>query len=71
METMKQTEPVESSSVGKTHVNIPNPWSKVKMDAGLKKLKYLLGELKECGKIGSKYTYTKQCIYIYIYKLLN
>lgn len=55
MEAMKQTEPVDSSSVGKTHVNIPNPWSKVKMDAGLKKLKYLLGELKECGKIGSKY----------------
>jgi hypothetical protein len=26
METMKQTEPVESSAVGKTHVNIPNPW---------------------------------------------
>ncbi|VDI09455.1 coiled-coil domain-containing protein 14 [Mytilus galloprovincialis] len=35
-----------------THANIANPWSKVKMDAGLKKLRYLLGELKECGKIG-------------------
>lgn len=65
IEAMKQTEPVESSSVGKTHVNIPNPWSKVKMDAGLKKLKYLLGELKECGKIGSKYTYI-YLIYMYI-----
>ncbi|XP_063411043.1 uncharacterized protein LOC134693990 isoform X2 [Mytilus trossulus] len=35
-----------------THANIANPWSKVKMDAGLKKLRYLLGELRECGKIG-------------------
>ena len=69
METMKQTEPVESSAVGKTHVNIPNPWSKVKMDAGLKKLKYLLGELKECGKIGSKYTCTVYIIYIKIAEL--
>lgn len=42
-----------------TEVKIPNPWSKVKMDAGLKKLRYLLGELKECGKIGSKLLYEK------------
>ncbi|KAK3083300.1 hypothetical protein FSP39_018841 [Pinctada imbricata] len=30
---------------------VPNPWSQVKTDAGLKKLRYFLKELKECGKI--------------------
>ncbi|XP_052079895.1 uncharacterized protein LOC127718042 isoform X2 [Mytilus californianus] len=47
----KQHEAVEIQGET-THANIANPWSKVKMDAGLKKLRYLLGELKECGKIG-------------------
>ncbi|XP_071149655.1 putative leucine-rich repeat-containing protein DDB_G0290503 isoform X2 [Mytilus edulis] len=47
----KQQEAVEIPGET-THANIANPWSKVKMDAGLKKLRYLLGELKECGKIG-------------------
>ncbi|OPL32858.1 hypothetical protein AM593_09359, partial [Mytilus galloprovincialis] len=51
VKTNKQQEAVEIPGET-THANIANPWSKVKMDAGLKKLRYLLGELKECGKIG-------------------
>ncbi|XP_069108305.1 uncharacterized protein [Argopecten irradians] len=30
---------------------IPNPWSGVRLDAGMKRVRYLLGEMKECGKI--------------------
>ncbi|XP_033728187.1 LOW QUALITY PROTEIN: uncharacterized protein LOC117317486 [Pecten maximus] len=29
----------------------PNPWSGVRLDAGMKRVRYLLGEMKECGKI--------------------
>lgn len=32
-----------------------NPWSRVKLDAGLKRLHYLVKEIKECGKISSKF----------------
>ncbi|XP_056010334.1 uncharacterized protein LOC130051762 isoform X2 [Ostrea edulis] len=31
--------------------DVPNPWSGVKAKAGMKKLRYCLNELKECGKI--------------------
>ncbi|XP_061183948.1 uncharacterized protein LOC133192102 [Saccostrea echinata] len=31
--------------------DVPNPWSGVKAKAGMKKLRYCLKELKECGKI--------------------
>ncbi|KAJ8320281.1 hypothetical protein KUTeg_001868 [Tegillarca granosa] len=52
---------VSSESEGTKHDSVseipnnnpvsPNPWSKVKTDAKLKRVRYLLSELKECGKI--------------------
>lgn len=34
--------------------DVANPWSGVQAKAGMKKLRYCLKELKECGKINSK-----------------
>lgn len=32
----------------------PNPWSRVRLDAGMKRVHYILSEMRECGKINSK-----------------
>ncbi|XP_062616305.1 uncharacterized protein LOC134278016 [Saccostrea cucullata] len=50
-EKLSSNQDASQSVTSSVKSDAPNPWSGVKAKAGMKKLKYCLKELKECGKI--------------------